>query len=58
MICKICGEKVYKIINYRGTTVCMDCYTKKKGPPEIAMEEEAEEERMERIRWMHRETYI
>jgi|TARA_Y100000310_G_scaffold70684_1_gene66421 uncharacterized Zn finger protein (UPF0148 family) len=58
MICRACGEKVYRVINYRGTIICMDCYTKKKGPIEVAIEEDAEEKKMERIRWMHREKYI
>ena len=28
MICKYCGNKVNKIINYCGVCICMDCYSK------------------------------
>ena len=57
MLCKYCDEKVNKVINFRGTIICMDCYKKKKGPEEVMIEEENEKTIMERIERMHSEKY-
>ena len=59
MICKYCGEKVNKIINYCGTCICMDSNARmrrwgKYNPKEIL----TNAEHRKRISWMHRETYL
>tara|TARA_B100000745_G_C20052998_1_gene359186 strand:- start:121 stop:378 length:258 start_codon:yes stop_codon:yes gene_type:complete len=59
MVCKYCGDTVDKIINYCGTGICMDCYTRMKRWGKYNPKEDlSDKERQERLIWMHRETFL
>ena len=60
MICKYCGNKVNKIINYCGVCICMDCYSKMSylGKPDAQEEHVTQLEHQKRLAWMHRETFL
>ena len=59
MICKYCGNKVNKIINYCGTCICMDCNARMRGWGHYNPKERiTQAERQKRITWMHRETFL
>ncbi len=59
MICKYCENTVDKIINYCGTGICMDCYARmNRWGKHNPKEELSDEERKQRLIWMHRETFL
>ena len=59
MICKYCEDSVDKIINYFGTGICMDCYSRMNRWGKYNPKEDiSDAERQKRLMWMHRETFL
>ena len=59
MICKYCENTVDKIINYCGTTICMDCNARMRRWGQYNPKERLTlAEHQKRITWMHRETFL
>ena len=60
MICKYCGNKVNKIINYCGVCICMNCYARMSslGKHDAQEKHVTNLDHKKRLAWMHRETFL
>ena len=57
--CGYCEDKVNYVINYCGTSICLDCNDRMTRRGKYSPKEQlTHEERVERLTHMHRETFL
>ena len=57
--CGYCDDTVNHVINYKGTSICLDCNDRMTRRGKYSPKEQlTHEERLERLTHMHRETFL
>ena len=57
--CGYCDDTVNHVINYKGTSICLDCNDRMNRRGKYNPKEQiTPEEQLERLSWMHRETFL